>query len=111
MNLIKVTSMATLKAMAKQNLITLHNQTGTKISGLYGGKKFTCTYVDDGKYMFGYKNKVYTTRYVDGCFCPYVFQVVDTYAGYSTETNEFCFIVDPVNVDKISRERYRVVKI
>ena len=74
-----VRSIATLKAMAKKGLIKLHNQTGTKIKGLYGGKSFTCTYIDDRgegvPFTFEFKGAHYQVKYFDGCFCPYVVQV------------------------------------
>lgn len=74
-----VRSIATLKAKTKKGLIKLHNQTGTKIKGLYGGKSFVCTYIDDRgegvSYTFEFKGAFYQVKYFDGCFCPYVVQV------------------------------------
>jgi len=67
-----VKDLSALKAMAKQGLIELHAQTGSKIKGLYGGDSFTCYYVWDGKYNFEYKGAKYGIKYFDGCFCPYV---------------------------------------
>jgi hypothetical protein len=102
-----------LKKMAKKGLITLHNQTGTKITGLYGGKAFTCTYVDEGKhsFQFGAWNEIYVTKYVSGCFCPYVFRVRDAYAAF-THNGEFAFILsNPDNRNKIDSTKYYVERI
>lgn len=68
----KVTNMDTLKAMQRLGFIKLHPQTGTKITGLYSKKYFTCYYVDDGLYDFCYKGKKYGVTYFSGCFYPYV---------------------------------------
>lgn len=67
-----VENLNTLKAMERKGLITFHNQTGTKIQGLYSDQKFTCYYIADGLSNFDYKGKKYSTRYFSGCFCPYV---------------------------------------
>lgn len=61
-----------LKAMQRQGLITLHEQTGTKIQGLYSNKKFTCYYISEGLFNFEYNGKKYSTKYFSGCFCPYI---------------------------------------
>lgn len=74
-----VQSIATLNAMAKKGLIKLHNQTGTKIKGLYGGKSFTCCYIDDKcdgiPSTFMFRGAWYTIEYRSGCFCPYVVSI------------------------------------
>lgn len=74
-----VNDMSILKGMQTKGLIKFHPQTGTKITGLYGGKKFTCHYVDDRcegvPTIFEYKGKKYTLKYFSGCFCPYVVRV------------------------------------
>ena len=71
-----VAHIGTLKMLEKAGHIMLHSQTGTKISGLYGGQTFTCYYIDDYKHpRFEHKGIKYHARYVDGCFCPYVFKV------------------------------------
>lgn len=71
--MIRIDSISLLKSMAKAGIITLHHQTGKKITGLYSDKKFTCTYVDDGPHTFDFRGRRYGVRYVSGCFCPYVF--------------------------------------
>jgi hypothetical protein len=89
-----VQDMRVLNAMAKRGLITLHNQTGTKITTLYGSEKFTCYYVDDigpnaeSSYDFIYKNKRYKIEYVSGCFCPYVREIEKYSVIYNVETGE-----------------------
>lgn len=62
--------------MEKQGFIVLHPQTGSKITGLYDGEPFICTYVDDygpkGHPNFQYGRGIYKLTYISGCFCPYV---------------------------------------
>lgn len=71
-----VRNMNTLKMLEKANLIKFHYQTGTKISGLYDNKLFTCYYIDSStSTRFTYKNKSYEVKYLSGCFCPYVFLI------------------------------------
>ena len=67
-----VKNMNTLKAMERKGFIKLHNQTGSKITGLYGGRSFTCYYIDEGRYSFEYKGRKYGVEFFSGCFCPYV---------------------------------------
>ena len=62
-----------LRRMAKAGIITLHHQTGTKITGLYSDEKFTWTYIADGPHTFDFEHRRYGVRYVSVCFCPYVF--------------------------------------
>jgi len=71
-----VNDMRILKGMEKAGLIKLDGQTGTKITGLYSDKKFTCCYIDCavGNSIFEYKGKKYQVKFVSGCFCPYVFE-------------------------------------
>lgn len=66
-----VRNIATLKRFEKKGLIKLHRQTGTKITGLNGGKPFTCYYIDSAKTFEenGYK---YYEEYFSGCFFPYL---------------------------------------
>jgi hypothetical protein len=61
-----------LKAMQKQGLIKFHHQTGTKITGLYGGKPFVCTYIDEAPVRFEFKGQIYGYKYFSGCFNPYI---------------------------------------
>ena len=68
-----------LKGMKEQGLIEFNEQTGTKITGLYTSRKFMCYYIDKAKQLFfNYNKKEYTTQFVSGCFCPYVFEVVES---------------------------------
>lgn len=67
-----VDNISTLRNMAKAGLITLHAQTGTKITTLYSKQKHTCCYIDDGKPSFEYRGKKYGVKYFDGCFNPFV---------------------------------------
>jgi len=68
-----VRSMAVLKEMEKAGHVTLHGHTGTEVRW-YGGP-VRAWYVDDGKRSFEFCGRKYETRYVDGCFFPYVFEV------------------------------------
>jgi hypothetical protein len=70
-----VKNLNTLKDMERKGFIGLHPDTGMKVKALYSNKKFTCYYVEDGLLDFTYKNKRYLTKYVSGCFCPYVFEI------------------------------------
>ena len=58
-----ITNFNTLKTMAKMNLIQLHEET----------KIFK--YVYDGNSFFIYKNNTYMTKYIDGCFFPFIYQI------------------------------------
>ena len=70
-----VRNMNTLRAMERAGLITLHNQTGSQIEGLYSNKRFTCYYIDDGRPCFDWNGKQYATQYSPGSFYPYVVQI------------------------------------
>jgi hypothetical protein len=59
----KITNLNILKAMAKAGLIQLHAET----------QKFK--YVYDGNVYFNYKNNTYTTKFIDGCFYPFIYQI------------------------------------
>lgn len=61
-----------LKKMEKAGHITLHPQTGSKITTLYSKQKMTCCYIDDGKGCFKFQGMKYHTRYFSGCFFPFV---------------------------------------
>jgi hypothetical protein len=68
-----VRNMNLLKSMKKAGLVTFHKQTGTKV-GIFGdNKKITAYYVYDGQSAFIFKAKFYRTKYVDGCFFPFIF--------------------------------------
>ena len=58
-----ITNFNTLKTMAKMNLIQLHVET----------KIFK--YVYDRNSFFKYKNNTYMTKYIDGCFFPFIYQI------------------------------------
>ena len=73
-----VTDMRTLKGMEKKGLILLHRDTGKEVGGMFGGTH-KAKYIDDiaqgVKQPFEYHKKLYRTKYIDGCFCPYVFEL------------------------------------
>lgn len=72
-----VCNMNTLKMLERNGFITLHPHTGYKIRGLYSNKTFTCYYIDEYKSrIFKFRGKEYTVEYVDGCFYPYVFELL-----------------------------------
>ena len=69
-----VTNLNTLKAMAKNGLIKLHEQTGKRV--YWNGNYFKTYYIDDyDKPEFTYKGANYVVEYVSGSFYPYVFKV------------------------------------
>lgn len=109
MKTIGVSHIPTLKAMAKAGVIKLHEQTGTKITGLYSPKKFTCCYIDDyiGRSTFEFGGNIYRVEYVSGCFCPYVFKISDAYAAYE-KLGKFAFVFEKANYDKIDKNKYIV---
>lgn len=71
----KVRNINTLRAMERRGFIKLHNQTGSKITGLYSKNTFTCYYIDEGLSFFDYNGKKYGVRFFSGCFCPYVVEL------------------------------------
>ena len=73
-----VNDIRTVNSLIKAGLVIPCNQTGSKISGLYSSKTFTCCYVDDHGNQgsrFEHKGVKYSVEYVDGCFNPYVFRI------------------------------------
>ena len=58
----------TLRLFKKLGFITFHPQTLKKITGLYGNNKFTCYYVDGGKYKFEHNGDIYCIKYFDYFF-------------------------------------------
>ena len=75
-----VRNMKVLKGMEKMGLIKFDEQTGTKITGLYDSKLFTCYYIDEAGNQgrnFTYNNKDYSVEFVSGCFMPYVFKLIN----------------------------------
>ena len=67
-----VREIGTLKAMEKQGLIELHEHTGKKVTWYYGD--VTAWYVQDGQRSFEFRGKKYESKYVDGCFYPFIFE-------------------------------------
>ena len=72
-NLTMVRNMNLLKRMRKAGLVTFHKQTGTKVGILNCNIKITAYYVADAQTSFIFEGKCYKTKYVDGCFCPFIF--------------------------------------
>ena len=70
-----VKNMNTLKAFEKRGLVIFCSDTGTKITGLYGGNSFTCYYIDSAC-NFEHKGKKYREKYFSGCFYPYLVEVI-----------------------------------
>ena len=112
MKLNVVSHIPTLKSMEKAGFIVLHNQTGSKITDLYGGKPFTCCYINDGKDSFEFRNRIFVTKFIDGCFCPYVFEVVNAKIAYNISEGKFAFIPYNQNdTSRIDQDKYFVEKI
>jgi len=60
-----------LRVLESRGLVEFAPETGTKITGLYGGKPFTCTYIDSAD-TFIWGHYKYRTEYFSGCFYPYL---------------------------------------
>lgn len=73
-NLTMVRNMNLLKSMKKAGLVSFHTQTGTKVGMPNSNRKITAYYVYDGQSAFIFKAKFYRTKYVDGCFFPFIFE-------------------------------------
>lgn len=95
-----------LKEFAKDGHITLHEQTGTKITGLYSKDKFTCYYVEDGKTYFCHNYRLFTVEYISGCFCPYVFEVTDCNVAVNRATGLISFPV--IYTERIDQTKYYI---
>ena len=67
-----VKDMRILNPLIKKGLVIPCTQTGTKITGLYSEKSFTCCYVDDVPKRFEHNGYSYYREYLSGCFYPYV---------------------------------------
>lgn len=67
-----VTDIRVINKFIKKGLVEPCRQTGTKITALYGGKPFTCTYIDTVPKQFEENGYIYFEQYVDGCFYPYL---------------------------------------
>lgn len=102
----KITSIKILKDMQKQGFIELHEQTGTDV--YFWGTKSKCYYVNDGKPNFIYKNKNYITKYTDGCFYPFVYEVQKpNYLILSTTDNFmelYKYLIKKYSFDGINQE-------
>jgi len=72
-NLTMVRNMNLLKRMKQAGLVTFHVHTGTKVGNLNSNIKTTAYYVADAQTSFIFKAKYYRTKYVDGCFFPFIF--------------------------------------
>jgi len=72
-NLTMVRNINLLKRMKKAGLVTFHVHTGTKVGILNSNRKITAYYVADAQLSFIFKAKFYRTKYVDGCFFPFIF--------------------------------------
>ena len=68
-----VRHMGILKAMQKAGLITFCKDTGKKLAPTFSNKKVIAYYIKDGPSSFVFNGEMYRTKYVDGCFYPFVF--------------------------------------
>ncbi|MCP3681797.1 MAG: hypothetical protein GY861_03820 [bacterium] len=69
-----VRDISLLTFFEKEGFITLHHQTGKKVTTPFGAK-ITAYYIDglvNG--WFKYKNKTYTKEYASGSFNPYLME-------------------------------------
>ena len=67
-----VRNMNLLNSLEKKGIIKFCNQPGSKISGLYSSKLFTCYYIDEAPFSFQYKGRTFGQQYFSGCFYPYL---------------------------------------
>lgn len=105
-----VQNIALLKGMQKANLIKFDNQTGTKITGLYDRRKFTCYYIDEavGSSVFEYKGGIYEVAYISGCFNPYVFHLTEVNACY--KDGQFAFTCWDESVPNLREKGYTIIR-
>ena len=68
-----LTDMRILKGMEKQGLIRFCRDTGKKVSVHFSDKRRIACYIEDGPTFFVYHKIKYQTKFVDGCFYPFVF--------------------------------------
>jgi len=67
-----VNSLSVLKTLERAELITLHAQTGKKVS--WYGQTTKAWYIDDCKNSsFEYRNRKFVVEYRSGSFFPYVY--------------------------------------
>jgi len=70
-----VNNLSVLKRMQKAGIITFHKDTGKKLKGFFGGSH-TCYYIETAPALhFSFEGKMYMSKYVDGCFFPFIFEL------------------------------------
>lgn len=69
-----VTTLKTLMGMAAAGHITLHEDTGKDVRH-WTGAIVRAWYIENGEREFVYRGKKYITKYLDGCFNPFVINV------------------------------------
>lgn len=71
-----VTNIPLLREMEKAGFVKLHRETGKRVGLLYSPKTTVATYVYEAKNNFHFLGKHYQKKYFDGCFMPYVIEIL-----------------------------------
>lgn len=71
-----VTNIPLLREMEKAGFVKLHRETGKRVGLLYSPKTTVATYVYEAKDNFYFLGKHYQEKYFDGCFMPYVIEIL-----------------------------------
>jgi hypothetical protein len=66
-----------LREMEKAGFVKLHHQTGKRVGLLYSSKTTVATYVYEAKNHFVFLGKTYEEKYFDGCFMPFVVEILN----------------------------------
>jgi len=70
-----ITDIPTLRAMARQSGLVLHEDTGKKVRHWTGQMVTACYVSGDGPQTITWQGKQYRLEYFDGCFRPFVVEV------------------------------------
>lgn len=71
-----VTNIPLLREMEKAGFVKLHHQTGKRVGLLYSSKTTVASYVYEAKNDFHFLGKHYQEKYFDGCFMPFVIEIL-----------------------------------
>lgn len=72
-----VTCIPLLREMEKGGFVKLHHQTGKRVGLLYSSKTTVASYVYEAKNDFYFLGKHYQEKYFDGCFMPFVVEIIE----------------------------------
>ena len=71
------TNIPLLREMEKAGFVKLHHQTGKRVGLLYSTKTTIASYVYEAQLRFVFRGKRYEEKYFDGCFMPFVVEILD----------------------------------